>query len=912
MVTTRSSSRRNRSWGSVPPAAVRLKKKCPPPLPQICSRNRRRRSPRKRVPLSSLETKPPAFLPPPATTPQIMLRRPTAMDPVAGSRCTGRSVSAEFETSVDSYVSSSEAPSVSGRSLTASTDVAISAQGSHSSEASMNNSISLTLSTEGDSVGSGDERSEADTSADGNVSSGNGPTLHTSSVSSYNDDSAATSGDGTCAGATSVDRVVSDSCEGETSVDRVVSESSSAGPEFPFAISLTNCVFAGSYSLNLHSDTNVAATLLPTRVFATDRYPSDGRVNAYSKLQYLVDILQILDGTPEYEMLMQSQFSFLFSLPVRQCSLSGKLLHNFLSRQLVTGNSHQLWFTFGGQPLRFSLHEFEQLTGLRCGPFPDRKTIEKKQTAPRGCCSYLETLLGPHKNFTIKQIVKLLKADREMLGWQKLRLVLIVIVEGILICGTQPIRPSVPIVEMVRNLDFFFSYPWGRHSFERTLRMIKVGKKVRRQSDITKKLKQRSLVMHGFPVAIQLFLFQSIPQLLQYVPGGEDIQDFLVRGIDVLPKLKTFHTDNILAVENDASLRVTRISSPSTMASVSRLCADFQGDRKVANLESLIERGYAFSKADWVGGDESLPLLCICGKRKTNACTCGPSLSTSCRSPTGVEKPAHSSVSYDEVGALKNKVANLEFATAASIALLQSELTQVRFLLLEKKESNSNNTTSTLGRPQPLVTPAPPYYQAGYTLIPPLHDHPSPLIPPSGVTVHGPLTLASATRKSKRGCRDDDANVAVVSGNVNVFATVGTGGVVSDIQPSFTHACCLPKSASPAEVPTFPLALPINQIHGGVPSSVVKTRTPKWVNSLSTNDGNRIADVVNQLKIDVSAHGNYNPFPVLPPTIVEAFTKTLQHYCKACYDIDGSAVPNHFFSDIYTPCTFVGTTVSIV
>lgn len=40
--------------------------------------------------------------------------------------------------------------------------------------ASMNNSISLTLSTEGDSIGSGDEQSEADTSADGNVSSGNG------------------------------------------------------------------------------------------------------------------------------------------------------------------------------------------------------------------------------------------------------------------------------------------------------------------------------------------------------------------------------------------------------------------------------------------------------------------------------------------------------------------------------------------------------------------------------------------------------------------------------------------------------------------------------------------------------------------------------------------------------------------
>ncbi|VYS48104.1 unnamed protein product [Arabidopsis thaliana] len=104
---------------------------------------------------------------------------------------------------------------------------------------------------------------------------------------------------------------------------------------------------------------------------------------------------------------------------------------------------------------------------------------------------------SPHKNFTIKHIVKLLKSDRQILGW-------------------------LLIVEIVKNLDFFLSYMWGRHSFERTLRMVKVGKKVRNQSDITKKLEQRSLVMH----------------------------EFLVRDIDILLKLKTFHTDNILAFEN--------------------------------------------------------------------------------------------------------------------------------------------------------------------------------------------------------------------------------------------------------------------------------------------------------------------------------------------------------------------------
>lgn len=77
------------------------------------------------------------------------------------------------------------------------------------------------------------------------------------------------------------------------------------------------------------------------------------------------------------------------------------------------------------------------------------------------------------------------------------------------------------------------------------------------------------------------------------------------------------------------------------------------------------------------------------------------------------------------------------------------------------------------------------------------------------------------------------------------------------------------------------------------------------MNSLSTNDGNIIADVVDQLKIDVPAHGNYNPFPVLPPTLVEAFTKTLQHYRKAYVRYTALKSPGLSFSLILTYVLFL-------
>lgn len=305
------------------------------------------------------------------------------------------------------------------------------------------------------------------------------------------------------------------------------------------------------------SDGPIDDHTLPKRLFATDRYPSDGRVNSYSKLQYLVDVLTILNGTEELSMLKESPFCSLFSLPVRRCSLSGKLLHNFLCRQLITHNSHEMWFTFGGYPVRFSLVEFEQLTGLPCGPYPDKKTLAAAQTPGDKESAYWYTLFGDVKNITIEEIVTMLKTQPSMPGWRKLRLVLLVIVEGVLICGTQPIRPSFPVVEMVKNLEVFYSYPWGRHAFEQTLRMVKVGRKVRNPYLLIKKLKQPSLVVHGFPISIQLLLFQSIPLLRRYLPLSDDDQSFFDCELPLLPNLKTFHTTNILQLENDKQVRTS-------------------------------------------------------------------------------------------------------------------------------------------------------------------------------------------------------------------------------------------------------------------------------------------------------------------------------------------------------------------
>ena len=229
--------------------------------------------------------------------------------------------------------------------------------------------------------------------------------------------------------------------------------------------------------------------MLPARFFSADRYPRNGRVNSYSRPQYLVDILTILDGTPELELLGKSPFWSLFLLPVRRCSLSDKLLHNILCRQIVSHNPEEIWFTFGGHPLRFSLVEFGNVTGLHCGPYPDQERIDCEQTPKAGASPYWDTLVGSDTDVTIDDIVK-------------------------------------------------------------------VGNRIRKQSTLIKKLKQKSLVVHGFPIALQLMLFETIPLLLRYLPCSNDAQTFCDRKLSLLPKLKTYHTENIIAVEHDAKVCV--------------------------------------------------------------------------------------------------------------------------------------------------------------------------------------------------------------------------------------------------------------------------------------------------------------------------------------------------------------------
>ena len=113
--------------------------------------------------------------------------------------------------------------------------------------------------------------------------------------------------------------------------------------------------------------------LLPSRLFATDRYP-EARLNIYSKLDILCYIREHLKGTPQFKKLKKSYFGPLFSIPVNRCPISCKLIHALLCRQIVTKKKYKMWSVFGGHPIRFALSDFCAATGLPYGEFPKDTT----------------------------------------------------------------------------------------------------------------------------------------------------------------------------------------------------------------------------------------------------------------------------------------------------------------------------------------------------------------------------------------------------------------------------------------------------------------------------------------------------------------------------------------------------------
>ncbi|CAF2077279.1 unnamed protein product [Brassica napus] len=365
-----------------------------------------------------------------------------------------------------------------------------------------------------------------------------------------------------------------------------------------------------------HPEEVVGNQKLPSRLFATDRYPSK-RFNLNAPLEYLLLVRDVLEGTNEMERLLGSCFGSLFRLPVRRCAFSAKLVHGLLTRQLVTKKRLELWHVFGGDPMRFSLAEFGHVTGLPCGEFEEGYVVDDKARPPKADYVFWDRLLGAGRHdITIAEVAAMVAGDKEMPPTRKLKLCLIIIVDRVLLATNQEPKPSVKYVKRLEKLDRFLSFQWGRESFWWTISsMIPPAKVIGKCDDpngvFYRKLLQETKVLAGFPWALQLWAFEAIPGLIARL-GGNDEHTLLTYDGEKLPQHTGLGLVDVLHAEHDPKVSGSLIFP---MYEHGGDKEDGWGefdceilDRKVAYMVGFVKAGHKFRKGEWVGGDAEEPI----------------------------------------------------------------------------------------------------------------------------------------------------------------------------------------------------------------------------------------------------------------------------------------------------------------
>ncbi|CAN6821756.1 unnamed protein product [Brassica oleracea] len=227
-----------------------------------------------------------------------------------------------------------------------------------------------------------------------------------------------------------------------------------------------------------------------------------------------------------------------------------------LTRQLVCADKHTLWSVFGSDPIKFGLQEFGTITGLPCGAFPVGYTLDKEDESQANKDPDWIKLIGKKRFTTIADLRNKLETDKNMPGKKKLQLALIIIVDGVLIAHQQTPRPTLKYVRMVQDVDTFCSHPWGRESFIKTIVCMKPPKFVPKKCQdpigaMVQLLKQESLRLRGFPLALQLLAYQAIPKLQSTIPIPFDSRTIMDLDGPNLPSYPAPSASDIISVEAD-------------------------------------------------------------------------------------------------------------------------------------------------------------------------------------------------------------------------------------------------------------------------------------------------------------------------------------------------------------------------
>ncbi|KAF8051980.1 hypothetical protein N665_1633s0002 [Sinapis alba] len=231
---------------------------------------------------------------------------------------------------------------------------------------------------------------------------------------------------------------------------------------------------------------------IPCRIFAAGEEPVGVRVTPYHKPYAIRQILNALD-VEEVETIKASPFGKLVEIGEKP-SFSGRFGRFIISRQLKVSKKHEAWFIFSGKPVRFSLREFAYTHEKRA-----KKNISEKP--------YWGELFGTLKDVPVTSVVRMLKRRTVTDRCMRVKYALLAFLSAVILPTTHTPRISQDHAELIKDLDIFFAYPWGRISFDMLMSSIKERKEV--------SLSQNTIALKGFVLSLQLVIVEVHSVIVQ-------------------------------------------------------------------------------------------------------------------------------------------------------------------------------------------------------------------------------------------------------------------------------------------------------------------------------------------------------------------------------------------------------------
>ncbi|CAF2141866.1 unnamed protein product [Brassica rapa] len=218
--------------------------------------------------------------------------------------------------------------------------------------------------------------------------------------------------------------------------------------------------------------------------------------STFKSLKAVKDVVSV----EVWEYVEKSPLGIIIKFMDLEFAWSSTLVHYVFSRQLYCKKRHELWFLIEKQPARFSLFEFEDITGLNCEPLPNTMVVEDvEKSISFWALFHLRCTRSTPGAEDIRTLSRSPDVCRSWSREDQIRLCYLAILTGGLLAldRREAIPPSK--AKLLMDLEIFEQYPWGR------VAVIKYT--------TAKKIKDNSYVCKGFVQVIQVWAYAYIPCL---------------------------------------------------------------------------------------------------------------------------------------------------------------------------------------------------------------------------------------------------------------------------------------------------------------------------------------------------------------------------------------------------------------